>query len=228
VIEDMPKDQILNELGIKAVDFELVYKSLMAIIKANTNDVYRDICTKIYKTSEFGDLIKKAFGAKSVHHNYCGGLLEHTEEVCKICLGVLDIYPTLNRNLLIAGAVLHDIGKIYSYSDDGIIADYSFDGYMADHLYLGCEIVNSVIDSNIMARKDIVLLKHMILSHHGQRDWGSPVIPKIAEAQVLHMADNISAKVGIFENAKKENSNGKEFTDFIRTIDTSVYTGEIL
>ena len=226
---EISKEDAKKHLGLPCVDVAKMYKKMLEIIDKNLTGTYKDVCNLVYRDSKYSEALKSGFGACRVHHNYEGGLLEHTYEVVKICMSIVpDIYPELNRELLIAGALLHDIGKIFSYKNNGLVGEYTFDGYMEDHLYIGCEMINSVVDAKLQNRKDVVILKHMVLSHHGQRDWGSPVVPMVPEAMLLHFADNISAKIKIFEGVKKSApTEGKEFSDFVKHLDSCIYLGEL-
>lgn len=138
---------------------------------------------------------KKHSAAKSVHHGFVGGLLEHTLSVVKLCDYYAENYPILNRDLLIAAALFHDIGKleeISSFPEN----DYTDDGQLLGHIYIGAEMVGARIRT--IPGFPVTLgseLKHCILAHHGELEYGSPKKPAIVEALALNFADNTDAKL---------------------------------
>jgi 3'-5' exoribonuclease len=131
------------------------------------------------------------------HHNYMGGLLDHTVEILEICKTMCKIFPDLNKDLLYCGVLLHDIGKIKTYTYGTGPIGFSEEGDLLDHIYISCEMVKQrMINLEISEQLSNQIL-HMILSHHGEisNGWGSPVDPKTPEAVTLHYADNMDAKV---------------------------------
>ena len=134
--------------------------------------------------------------AKGYHHSYEGGLAEHTLEVVGFCEAAAKLYPALDRDLLVTAAILHDVGKLWEYDADSITFERTDPGKLLGHIVLGWELTRR-------ARHEIprfpegegLHLEHLILSHHGQKDWGSPVEPHTPEAVVLHQADLASARV---------------------------------
>ncbi|WP_058486446.1 3'-5' exoribonuclease YhaM family protein [Defluviitalea phaphyphila] len=141
--------------------------------------------------------------ARSVHHSYMGGLLEHTLSVVEYAEFLANHYTGVNRDIVIAGAMLHDIGKIEELSEFPL-NDYTDFGQLLGHIMIGVEMVTQKI--NII--KDFpdslaALIKHCILSHHGEFEYGSPKRPKTIEAMIIHCADNTDAKIKLFEEAIK-------------------------
>lgn len=171
----------------------------------NTISEIKDKELKLVLENIFGDenifnRFIEAPAAKKHHHNYKGGLLVHTNEVIEICKSISNIYEDINHDLLISGAILHDIGKIETYDYDSELIEINREGMMLDHLFIGgCIIKEKMNDLNISNNTKIALM-HMILSHHGKVDlgWGSAVDPKTLEAVALHQADDMSAKITKF------------------------------
>lgn len=161
------------------------------------------------------DIFFLAPAAKRIHHNYPGGLLEHSCWVADSAVKIAASYPHLNRDLLLFGALVHDIGKIVEYKN-GVVPQYTMEGKLLGHLVIGSEIISQQISHlrvggvNFPARLEW-MLKHMILSHHGSLEFGSPVIPLFPEAFVLHVVDNLDAKMYIFKNKIQENAGDEEF-----------------
>lgn len=146
----------------------------------------------------------KAPAAKSNHHNYVGGLLEHTDEVLNFALGISR--RTDNADLIIAGAIMHDFGKLWTYDYEGLAIVMTNRGKLEEHIAIGiyefAKIVKEIGPDLLQGRYDLVLqLRHIILSHHGRLEWGSPVVPKTPEAQIIHEADMLSSRLNTFDEA---------------------------
>lgn len=141
---------------------------------------------------------------KVIHHAYIGGLIEHTWEVCKISLVAGEMYPEINRDLLIAGSILHDIGKVEELTYSTQI-EYSTKGRLLGHIFIGAMLVRERA-RNISNLNPSYLqqLLHIILSHHGDYSTGSPILPMTLEAETVHRADYLSAQVNRFYNILKD------------------------
>ena len=163
-------------------------------------DSVNDARLRALLDSFFGD---KAFmtvfyghsAAKSIHHSFVGGLLEHTLAVVRLCDYMANAYPVLRRDLLITAAMLHDIGKTQELSDFPV-NEYTDDGQLLGHIMIGAEMVHDRIASLPDFPKVLETeLKHCILAHHGEYEYGSPKKPALVEAMALNMADNMDAKM---------------------------------
>ncbi len=191
----------------------------------------RDIITKIKDTHlkalsnrflsdrSFMELFKRAPAAKNFHHNYIGGLLEHTLSVCEMSLRVTEQYQNLDRDLMITGAFLHDIGKIREFRYDTWI-EYSDEGRLLGHLVQGIAMVDEKLAGMKNFPNETALrLKHIILSHHGEYEFGSPKRPKFLEAFALHLIDDLDAKMnGLGRFMEKDMKEGA-WTDFNKMFD---------
>ncbi len=139
--------------------------------------------------------------AVQYHHAFLGGLLEHTLSVAQLGVKIAPLYPTLNRDLLICGILFHDIGKITELSYERHL-HYSDEGQLVGHLISGIEIVDEKAKQVEGFPKTLLdLLKHIILSHHGEYEWGSPKLPMTIEALTIHYLDNLDAKIHAFNKA---------------------------
>lgn len=164
--------------------------------------VLSSIVSFLYEENK--DLLLKAPAAKKMHHAYLGGLGLHTSSMLGLAEYVISTRPFLNGSLLRAGVILHDMEKIFEMTHNlGIVSDYSFKGKLLGHIVMGVESVNRACDSlGIDSESEIVLLlKHLILSHHNLGEWGSPVQPHCAEAVALHYIDQLDAKLQMAEDA---------------------------
>lgn len=144
--------------------------------------------------AEIAAALRLAPAAKAMHHNYAGGLLEHTLSVCSLCLLLADHYPQLDRQTLFAGALCHDLGKIWELSP-GPAIDYTSSGRLIGHINLLMDKLAPFIGKAGLEAPLAEHLEHLILSHHGSYEFGSPRLPASAEAFALHYADNIDAKL---------------------------------
>ncbi len=148
--------------------------------------------------------------AKQRHHAYRSGLLYHTVTLLRLAKAILGVYPHLNSSLLIGGAIIHDLAKITEMDagDKGVVSDYTVDGKLIGHLVrmvAEIEIVSRELD---VPPQKAVLLEHMILSHHGQPDYGSPKPPMFPEAEVLHTIDNLDAHLAAMQDAVLRSDEG--------------------
>lgn len=133
--------------------------------------------------------------ASRIHHNFMGGLSEHSLSMAELCEAVCDHYPQLNRDLLIAGALVHDVGKTVEMSGP-VTTEYTLEGKLEGHISIGNGILSEVAAENHLEDKEeTALLHHMILSHHGHYEYGSPVLPMTQEAEVLATIDNLDARM---------------------------------
>ena len=176
---------------------------------------------------KFISLFKKAPAAKNFHHGYLGGLLEHTLSVCQMANEVTRHYPDLDRDLMIVGAFLHDIGKIREFKFDRII-DYTDEGRLLGHLILGVSMLDDKLGSIKDFPYDLALrLKHLILSHHGQNEFGSPKRPKFLEAFALHLIDDLDAKMAGLSRFMARDRQEGTWTDYHRLFDRYLLKGKI-
>ena len=169
------------------------------------------------------DLMAKfrvAPAAKGMHHVYLGGLLEHSLAVAKLVDAMAPLYQGLNRDLLIAGALLHDVGKVREMTYMRAF-DYSDEGKLIGHITIGAEMLQERINALPNFPLELgLLLKHMILSHHGQYEYGSPKRPKTIEATILNYLDDLDSKInGIRTHIRKEPDNPSRWTSYHRLYD---------
>ena len=185
---------------------------------------WKSLCRKVLGDEEIRQRLLSAPGAKTVHHAYVGGLLEHTLQVARACMALCDVYPDLDRQVLLAGAVFHDLGKAWELSG-GLANDYTDEGRLMGHILIGQEKLEPFLNrcKNLDPRLKLHL-KHLILSHHGEHDFGSPVRPKTPEAFILHFADNMDAKLNIIDQAYDEmDRNGQQWSPYLRFLERNVY-----
>jgi 3'-5' exoribonuclease len=197
-------------------DIPGMMRSLRTLLN-QVEDIYlKGLIDRFWLDRSFMDLFKKAPAAKNFHHGYLGGLLEHTLSVCRLAAQAADHYPSLNKDLLVTAAFLHDVGKTREFSW-GMNIDYTDEGRLVGHLVLGV----AMLDEKLGSLKDFpdeqaIRLRHLILSHHGQYDFGSPKEPKMLEAFALHLLDDLDAKMNGLARFMQRDRREGPWTDFNR------------
>lgn len=174
-------------------------KKVRELVYSIHNEVLRTLVTgMLAKVSE------KFFtfpAASKIHHNFIGGLSEHSISMAEMCLRIADHYPQLNRDLLLAGALVHDVGKTVEMSGP-VTTEYTLEGKLEGHISIANGLLTEVAESKgLEGREETTLLHHMILSHHGHYEFGSPVLPMIQEAEVLSLVDNLDARMNTLKQA---------------------------
>ncbi len=204
-------------------DIEILYKKITDIIYSLQNKYIKSLLENIYiKNDDLRERFKKHSAAKSMHHNYMGGLLEHTLSICEICNFLSKHYPYVNRDLLIASAFLHDVGKMFELSPfpDN---DYTDDGQLLGHIIIGTELItkeaNKISDFPHELQS---LLKHSVLSHHGEYEFGSPKRPKTIEAFILHCADELDAKIKMYEEAISSDNTSSNWVGYHKMLGRNI------
>lgn len=203
-IESSPEDPADMIRSLRTLLGRVEDSSLNALLGRFLND-------RVFMTS-----FSKAPAAKHFHHNYLGGLLEHTLSVCRLALHTARHYPRLDRDLLLVGAFLHDVGKIRELRFDRMI-EYTDEGRLLGHVVLGAMILERKLAEVVEFPPEAALrLKHLILSHHGQFEFGSPKRPKFLEALVLHMVDDLDAKINGIGRFMDRDTQSGAWTDYHR------------
>ncbi len=199
VLEEEPQSYMKSPgREIKELKQELEAKMASISDPHMKNLLYRIFTPQIWQ--EF----LAAPAAKVIHHNYSGGLIEHTLIVTELCDKAAGLYSAINRDLMITGAILHDIGKIKEFRIE-VLPDYTEIGKLVGHIVLGYEFISREITSMRDEGLDFPdllekILKNMILGHHGSLEFGSPVLPLSPEALMLHVMDDLDAKMYVFFN----------------------------
>ena len=162
--------------------------------------------------------------AQRMHHAERSGLLHHTTDMLRLAKAMLEIYPWLNRDLLLAGVIIHDLGKMDELKSDraGNVADYTRDGQLLGHLVRGITNLNRVADRLGIHGETVTLLEHMLLSHHGESEYGSPKAPMFPEAEALHWIDILDARMNTMKTATDKTPPGA-FSEKIFSLDRRVY-----
>ena len=196
-----------------------MYDQLMGYIKTMKNPYLKKLLEEIFLRHP---VISKEFkyhsAAKAMHHSFRGGLVEHTLSVTQLCDFLAPRYNYVNRDILVASAMLHDVGKVLELSDFPT-NDYTDDGQLLGHLILGSELIRDAaakIDG--FPKRLESLMKHRMLSHHGEYEYGSPKLPSTPEAFLLHCADNLDAKTKMIEEALAADSTQGHWAGYNRML----------
>lgn len=207
-------------------DVDEMFDTLKQYIEEITSPHLQELLRAIFSEEKILYAFKRAPAAKGLHHSYIGGLLEHTLSVTRLLVKTADHYKNVNRDLLITGGILHDIGKIYELSFTKII-DYTDRGRLIGHIVLGVELVKEQIASLESFPEQLALeLEHILLSHHGVLEYGSPKRPKTLEAVIINMIDDLDAKVNAFQEfIDNANDNDSSWTPYHRLFERFIYKG---
>ena len=205
----------------KSVDS--MYEELLGFIRGISNMWLRQLLEYYFvKDEEFIRLFKGHSAAKTVHHGFAGGLLEHTLSVVKMCRYFADTYEILNRDLLYTAAMCHDIGKtkeLSAFPDN----DYTDDGQLLGHIIIGSQMVKERIDAMPGFPKKLESeLIHCILAHHGELEYGSPKKPALIEAMALNLADNADARMETMTEVLRGAGDNMGWLGYNRFMETNV------
>lgn len=199
-----------------------MYEELLGYIRGISNTYLRQAIEYYFvKDAEFVRTFKGHSAAKTVHHGFAGGLLEHTLSVIRLCEYFAGAYEIINKDLLIASAICHDIGKTRELSDfpDN---DYTDEGQLIGHIVIGVEMLSEAIRT--IPDFPVVLAnewKHCIIAHHGELEFGSPKKPALAEAVALNLADNADAKMQTLKEIFKDKK-GTDWLGFNRLFESNL------
>ena len=213
--------------AVSARDPREMLLELKEVINSDIENPYlKLLLLSFFNDKEFARRFARSPAARTIHHNYAGGLLEHTLEVIKICRDLVSLYPGhLQLDLLLTGAILHDIGKIEEYDPASLSFEFSDRGKLVGHISIGKEMLDQKIRQIPDFPPSLKLeLEHMILAHHGSREWGSPEIPKTIHAFTLFHADLVSARLNQFvQLMEKQPAGAGDWSEWDRYLERSIY-----
>ncbi|MBU0673255.1 MAG: 3'-5' exoribonuclease YhaM family protein [Proteobacteria bacterium] len=216
-----PDGDMSHFLPATSGDIPEMAAALQKLGKSIPDQAYRELVGSFFADRRIFAMIKEAPAAKGMHHAYYGGLLEHTLGVARLADAVAGLYPTIDRSLLLAGAILHDIGKLSEFDFADYPIDYSEKGRLVGHMVLGVEMIQEQAQRiPALSEEKITRLKHLILSHHGRHEFGAPTLPMMLEAFVLHFLDDLDAKVNYITGlAGRLAEDEYQWTDYQRNLE---------
>lgn len=223
------KAELADFLAVTELDVEQMWAELLEILRGVKDKYLRLLIKKFIEDHQFVAAFKRSPAAMQMHHPFIGGLLEHTLGMARAAAALLPLYPKLNADLLLAGVFLHDAGKTAELSA-GTSLNYTDRGQLVGHITIAAiwvaEKAAAVADETgePFPAKTVDLLQHLILSHHGVHEYGSPKLPAIPEAFALHYLDNLDAKMYMTIKAVDNDADeDASFTPYLRAIETRVY-----
>lgn len=216
-----------NFLPVSSKDNDVMYKELLGIIATVENPYLKKLLEEFFiNDKDFIEKFRKSSAAKTVHHGFIGGLLEHTLSVTKLCNYMAGAYPMLKRDLLLTAAICHDIGKTKELSLFPV-NDYTDEGQFLGHIVMGAMMVGEKA-ARIEGFPELLKqeLQHCIVAHHGEFEYGSPKKPAIMEAVALNLADNTDAKMETFTEIL-QNVTVPGWQGFNKFFETNIYETRI-
>lgn len=221
---DDSKVDVANFLEATPRNIDEMVKELRAVSASVGNTHLRQLMNAFLNDAVFMTAFKRAPAAKTLHHNYIGGLLEHVVELIGLSRDVAKHFPSIDLDLLTVGAFLHDIGKVKELAVRKSI-EYTTEGRLLGHISLGYEMIVEKINAIPGFPSELtMLLKHIMLSHHGEYEFGSPKRPKIQEAIVVNYLDDLAAKINNFQaTLKKEKVAEGAWTAYSKMHDRYLY-----
>lgn len=213
-----------NDLVFTPDNTDAVVRQFTAILQTVEHPWLKKLVDSFLNDAAFMKEFSAAAAGKKWHHAYRGGLIEHCYEMARLALTMCELFPQLKRDILLTGVLVHDIGKLQEMSQD-LAVEYTNEGKLLGHLQIGILMLQRRIDAIPGFPEDLRLqLMHLILSHHGERENGSPIVPKTLEAIVLYHCDNMDAQANAFYRIIDEaRSKGQEWSDYIGLIDRQIW-----
>lgn len=206
-------------------DVDNMLKRLRRVITTVATGPIKTLLEAFFEDETFVQKFKTAPAAKKMHHAFIGGLLEHTLSMALLTERIAPHYIGIDRDLLMAGAILHDIGKIEELQYQHMF-DYSDEGRLLSHIVIGVRLIEQKIETiSDFPSQQAMLLKHLIVSHHGSREFGSPEVPKTLEAVLLHHIDEIDSKINAIRDFMAADDGGEAWTGYHRLLERHFYKG---
>ncbi len=225
--EDNDEYDLTQLIAVVPKNRDELFSHLDELIAGVENPYLKTLLNMIFSDAEIRKNLRNAPAGKLWHHNYLGGLLEHTLAVTDISDKVGQMYPETNRDLLIAGALLHDIGKIDAYNYKTMI-DFTDEGRLVGHIVIGAQLVSDKIKlvDNFPEKLKMQII-HLILSHQGKLEQASPVLPMTIEGIILYYADELDSKANAFSRIrKKEKRAGSNWSSYVQLLNRYLYFGD--
>ena len=202
-----------------------MWNELTEVIASVKNPFLKELLELFFSNEERSSLFRQVPAGRDVHHAYVGGLLHHTLEVIAYAEQMVRLQGArLNRDLLVAGCIFHDVAKIREYEVKAFTFEFTDQGKLLGHLVMGAELVGNLCEQVDQFPPDLRdELKHMILAHHGFREWGSPEVPKTANAMALHLADLTSGRLAQVEKVVDETlKNGERWSAWDKRLERNI------
>lgn len=221
----LPSEEVeLNDyLPEGPANLDGIFEELVEIFRGLKNPWVKDVSLALLNDPEIAPRYKVCPAAKTIHHAFLGGLLCHSLQLIKVIEAILPLYPMIDRDLMIFGAAFHDFGKIFELSYQGNFG-YTDEGRLVGHITIGATLLDRKIQGMPGFPKELEYqLKHLILSHHGRLDYGSPKRPATLEAQLLHHLDDMDSKMNSIHTFMVNEKNEARWTAYHKAYDQYYY-----
>lgn len=212
-------------------DVEMMFTELQQILKTLKNEQLKALVSQFLDDSQLMEKFRNVPAAVKIHHNCIGGLLEHTHNMLKMAMAILPLYPDLQRDLVLAAIFLHDIGKTEELCYDSAFS-YTDSGQLIGHIAKGILMIHE--KARLVREKGIVLqpqlldsIDHIVLSHHGEYEFGSPKLPATAEAFMVNYIDNLDARLKQVTTLIESENTNSNWTGWQSSLQTRIYKGRI-
>jgi len=216
-------DPQVNRLDYDEVppfDSAALLEQTLSLLAANLTHPHLIQLVELFK-EEFGPTLQQAYGAQKIHHAFPGGLLQHTHSILEMVLAIAPHY-NLNKELLLIGALFHDIGKTAEFKTQPAL-ETTLEGGLLGHIVISLTIFLNLKNRIADFPADLsTAIQHMIVSHHGEKEYGSPEVPKTPEAYLLHLLDLLDSRMNIFSEQRKSGDSQKLFSEFSQVLGTRV------
>ncbi|MCS7304862.1 MAG: HD domain-containing protein [Thermoguttaceae bacterium] len=229
----VPPDQIDERefVRLTAADLQRLLNRLLELVRSWTDPALRSLAECFLADQAFMERFRQAPAGVKYHHAYPGGLLEHTVQVMESAAAVANCYPQIDRNLLVAGAFFHDLGKVEELATEGQVG-YTDEGQLVGHLVLGIRLLEQKLPEaeqllgEPFPQETLLRLKHMIVSHHGHYEFGSPKLPMTLEALALYCLDYLDAQVFFFQqHLAEDRTPDPRWTGYFTQIGRKLFKG---
>lgn len=210
-----------------AHDRRILLQDLRQILEQIKHPELKKLCLNYLDNKEFLNLFLDAPASRYFHHAYIGGLLEHTLGVVKLALSFASLYPLADKDILLTGAFLHDIGKVDEYRYLLLEIEYSSEARLKGHTLLGYERLQPMLNKVKLDKNLRLKIEHILISHQGKKEWGALIEPKFLEAYLIHAADSTDSNQFIFSDIRKftENPPQKIWSKYISILNRELYLG---
>jgi len=219
-----PKDNHFNPADYEeAAQFDIgqTFQQLLSLVKANVTDPHLIKLVDAF-AQDYGNVFQRHYGAMKVHHAYLGGLLAHTHSMMKIALFLAEHYG-LDKNIILMGVLFHDLGKVYEFNIDPA-PQSTLEGGLLGHLVIGVQKFRELVASIPGFPQELSThIQHLIVSHHGEKEYGSPEVPKTQEAFVLHIIDLLDSKVQIIRESIEKHESNELFSEYNQFLGRRIY-----
>lgn len=206
-----------------AFDTDALFRKFIELFKSNIDNPFLLQLTELF-SEKYGERFKNHYGAQKIHHAYLGGLLQHSHSMARLALMIAQHY-NLDKELLLMGVLFHDSGKLFEFSISPT-PESTMEGGLIGHIVISNNIFLELKNRVPNFPRDLsIKIQHLIISHHGEKEFGSPETPRIPEAFALHIVDLLDSKMKIMEEAIQNSEASGIFTDFIQTLGRRLYIG---